>query len=176
MNLQALEPEVRRELQVRLAVADHEAVLRIDGVVTQVVGQQAGLRLAAVAAVGGRCGQKNSASKSMPCEAKRVRMKSCGSRNVGFRERVRAEPVLVAHEHEAVAGSLESQQRRNHARQQADLGEAVDLLVGRLLDQRAVAIDEQDACSTHGCSTAASSRWFCSGVPIEMRRQFASPG
>ncbi len=94
----------------------------------------------------------------------------------GFRERVRAEPVLVAHEHEAVAGTLEFEQRRNHARQQADLREAVDLFVDRLLHQRAVAIDEQDACSTHGCSTAASSRWFWSGVPIEMRRQFASPG
>ena len=81
--------------------------------------------------------------EQVPDEVLRLRERAPG-------ERGRAQPILVADEHQPVARSLQFEQRRNHARQQANLLQAVDLLIGRLLDERAVAIDEQDACAAHG--------------------------
>ena len=72
----------------------------------------------------------------------------------------RAEAVLVGDHHELEAALCAWRKRREHARHEADLLEAVDLLVGRLLDQRAVAIDEQHACvmRAHRKCSAAGGR------------------
>ena len=60
---------------------------------------------------------------------------------------VGAEPVLIRDHHEPVAAALQLRERREDAGHEAHFLEAVDLLVCGLLDQRAVAIDEQDWAS-----------------------------
>ena len=88
---------------------------------------------------------------------------------VGQREGGSAEAILVGDHDEFEAGVAQAQQRRDHAGHQPELGERVDLLVRRFLQQHAVAVEEDDA--RHG--RAASRRARSSGEPIEMRS--ASP-
>ena len=83
------------------------------------------------------------ASNSMPWEANSCEQEILHLLEALLRIALAAEPVLVADHHEAIAGALQLTQRREHAGQQAQLLEAIDLLVRRLLDQGAVAIDEQ---------------------------------
>ena len=58
-------------------------------------------------------------------------------------------------------------QRGEHAGHEADLLEGVHLFVGRLLDERAVAVDEQHLRLAQ--VRLRIRRSFCSGVPTEMR-------
>src|SRR3546814_8533808 len=60
------------------------------------------------------------------------------------REALRTQPVLVADDHELVAGIAQPQERRDHAGDEAQLVAGIDLVVGRLLDQGAVAVNEED--------------------------------
>ena len=78
-----------------------------------------------------------------------------------------AEAILVRDHRELEAGALRLAQGREHARHEADLLDGVDLFVGRLLDERAVAVDEQHAGLAH--ARLRIRRSFCSGVPTEMR-------
>ena len=57
----------------------------------------------------------------------------------------RAEPILVGDHDESESSLLQMQQRRHHARHQADLLQAVDLLVGRLFVQGSVPVQEHDS-------------------------------
>src|SRR5262249_29386526 len=93
----------------------------------------------------------------------------------------RPEPVLVAHHDERVARVTQRAQSRDHARHELEFLQAVDLLVGRLDDERTVAVDEEHALSTHAaapadCAIPCTSLSFCSGDPTEMRRLEPSPG
>ena len=94
---------------------------------------------------------------------------------VGGREAVGTEPVLVADHHEFEAGVAQLQQGGHHALDQAELGVAVHLLVGRFLDQHAVAVDEEDAghAAASAAASAATTAAFSAGVPTLIRS--ASP-
>ena len=58
------------------------------------------------------------------------------------REALASQAVLIGDHDQTIAGALQSLQCREYAGQQADLVEPIDLLVGRLLDQRAIAVEE----------------------------------
>ncbi len=60
-----------------------------------------------------------------------------------------SQSVLIGDHDEGEARRLELEQRRNDAGHEADLLQAVDLLVRRLFVQGAVAIQEQYASSAH---------------------------
>ena len=85
----------------------------------------------------------------------------------------RTEPVLIRHDDEPESAALQLAQRGKHTRHEAQLFERIDLLIGGLLDERAVAIDEDDARAAH--RSASSSRSFCSGVPTVILSARASP-
>src|SRR5690606_380116 len=92
-----------------------------------------------------------------------------------------AEAVLIADHHQPVAGVAQPQQRRQHAGHEAQLVEAVDLEVRRLLNQGAVAVDEEDRAgrahaATSAPASAASTRRFCPGVPTVTRSASSRPG
>src|SRR5687768_12727547 len=105
-----------------------------------------------------------------------------------LRETGGAQAVLIADHQQGIAGLLQFQQCRDHVRHQAQLLQAVDLVVGWLFDERTVAIDEQYTSgytsglglSVHAACPLASAmprtrRAFCSGVPIDTRRQLPRP-
>jgi hypothetical protein len=58
-DAQAADAQLLREFQVGIAIADHGAALAIDRLRSQVLGDQAGARLAARIARASRCGQMN---------------------------------------------------------------------------------------------------------------------
>src|SRR5690606_16890258 len=93
-----------------------------------------------------------------------------------------AEPVLVGHDHEAVAGIAQLQQRGDHAGHEAKLVVGVDLEVLGLLDEGAVAVDEEDggaharASARQAVDRTSSTRAFCAGVPTVMRSASPSCG
>lgn len=88
-----------------------------------------------------------------------------------------AQPILVRHHDELVAGVADLQQRRNHALDQAEFFVAVDLEVFGFLDQHAIAVDEQDTAHAQASCRRAASNWsFSAGVPILMRSASPSPG
>src|SRR5690606_2246864 len=109
---------------------------------------------------------------------------------------VAAQPILVGDDHELEARITQLQQRGDHAGEEAQLVVGVDLEIVRLLDQGAVAIDEEDfrghqAAPADAVATPSPSRWaggasraettdstrsFCSGVPMVMRSASPSPG
>ena len=89
----------------------------------------------------------------MPWLSKTCSISACGPSKARLRKRVGAEAVLVADHHELETGVAQPQQRGITPGDEAQLVVAVDLVVGRLLDQRAVAIDEQDR-RAYGASRA----------------------
>jgi len=66
------------------------------------------------------------------------------------------------------AAAFELSQGGEHPRHESNLVQGVNLVVGWLLDERAVTVDEQDARAHR---SAASRRLFCSGEPTVIRRQ-----
>jgi hypothetical protein len=59
-----------------------------------------------------------------------------------LRKTVCTQAVLVGDHHQLVTGRDDALQGSHHARQQRQLLEAVDLLVGGLFDQAAIPVDE----------------------------------
>ncbi len=151
---QAPHAEVRGELQVGVAIADHGARCEVDACVRAGPG-----RPAPSSACGSRshprgdAGRRTPRRSRCPGDAKSVQHEAPAARRNALREAGGAEAVLVGDHHEAVARLRSSSSAGDHARHEAHLRERVDLLVGRLLDQRAVAVDEQHAASLHA-STA----------------------
>ncbi len=97
----------------------------------------------------GMCGQMNSASKSMPCEANSVEHEVLRLAESALRERRRAEAVLVGDHHQPVAGARSSAARRTRPAAKRILSSLSTCSSARLLDQRAVTVDEQDAVAVH---------------------------
>src|SRR5688572_17907464 len=97
-----------------------------------------------------------------------------------FGETVRAAPVLVADHDKGVSGVAQFEQCGNHLGHQPQFLQAVDLEIGGFFDQRAVAVDEQyslaHAAAPAAVATPRINLSFCSGVPTEMRTQFANAG
>ena len=144
---QALNAEIGGEFQVRFAVADHEAVRLIDVMAPQKCPTMPsfGLRQAQFSRL--KCGQRNTASNSIPCELNRSKIKRCARSKDLARKVARPQSVLIRDHDKGEAGAFQFQQRRDDAGHQADLRQTVYLLVGHLFVQRAVAVEEQDAAS-----------------------------
>src|SRR5690606_941297 len=106
-----------------------------------------------------------------------------------------AQPVLVADDHELEAGVAPPQHGRDHAPHEAQTPVGVDLEIGGFLHQGAVATGEQDpgghqrppppaaspipggtAVDGRRADSTDSTRAFCSGVPMVMRRASPSEG
>src|ERR1700758_4981502 len=68
-------------------------------------------------------------------------MRLCKS---GERELRPPESVLICHHHQPKAPGSKLVERAEDPRHESHLGEAIDLIVMRLFNQRAVAVDEQD--------------------------------
>ena len=80
----AVDAEIARQLQIGVAITDDVTVRAIDRMLAQIVVEQTrssacGSRSCPLA----KCGQMNSASNGMPCEASSWRRNSCGSRKCG---------------------------------------------------------------------------------------------
>ena len=165
---------------VGFAVADHRRARPVDGAVLQVVHHQAdpGLRVGSVSAEA----LSISTSRKRCPGSRTLQHQLLRSVEGGLRIRLGAQAVLVADHHELVAGIAQAQQRRNHAVDEAELFVGIDLEIGGLRDQRAVAVDEQDRAS---CDTLMPRRQraaprarasFCAGVPMLMRSASSSSG
>ena len=170
------EPQVRSELQVRVAIADHVSAYDRSSAPpgNHAVTPIRGLRQSQPSAAW--CGQKNSASKRIPWDSSSARRKSCGLAKAGSGNDGVPSPSWLLTSTKPKPASRSSMRAGYHARHQLELRQAVDLLVVGFLDQCAVAVDEQDALAVHASSSAASSRSFCSGVPTVSRRQPGSRG
>ena len=135
----------------------------------------AGLRQAQCAS--GRCGQTKLPTKRMPCDANSASRFCVGALERRARIVGAAEPGLVRHDHELVAGRLEPQQRRNHAGDER-------LLDGRrrgsCAPRRACRRDRRTAPYAwrlrSAPDTACSSRSLSAGRPTVMRTQSSSSG
>src|ERR1700722_2402450 len=79
-----------------------------------------------------------------------------------------AQAILVGHHDEPESAPLQLVEGRKNTGQKTNLLHRIDLLVVRLLDQCAVAINEQGWNGGRHCQ-ASRSRLFCSGVPTLMR-------
>ncbi len=140
---QSLDAEPRRELEVGRAIADDPAACAVDRLARDVAVDQPRRGLAAVAAVLGAVRAEQDVVEGDALRLEHLQQQPLRTLEARRREGLGAEPVLVRHHHEPVAGVAQAQQRGNDARQEAQLLEGVDLLVGRLLDQGAVAVDEE---------------------------------
>src|SRR6185436_5247777 len=88
---------------------------------------------------------------------------------------LRAESVLVADHDEAEAGVAKLDQCRDRAVHEAEFFDRIDLMVGGLDDQRAVAVEEGDLIHPSASRKDASARRFSIGVPTETRMQPVKP-
>ena len=127
-----------------------------------------GLRVGALSA--GRLLSISTSRKTMPWLSNTCIISSCGPSKSACGKARRAEAILVGDHDELVAGIAQPQQRRDHAFDEAQLGVGVDLEVVRLLDQRAVAIDEQDRAQARSCSLPRSDRSAASTRRVLLRR------
>src|SRR5690606_19539737 len=93
------------------------------------------------------------------------------------REAVRAQAILVGDDDELETLVAQLQHRRNHARHEAQSFVGIDLETGGLFDQRAIAINKQNA--SHAVASllfdsAAITASFSSGDPMLMRNASCS--
>ena len=176
-HAEAAYAEVRGKLQVGLAIADHRRGGTAPAVVGQVMTQHADARLARVEALVRKAAVDQHLMETDALRSEDAQQQVVRATEIGLGKTVGAQAILVAHHHQFMAGCDEPLQRGDHARQQRELFVAVDLLVGRLLDQATVAIEEKDLAGSHARprseASTANTRSFSSGVPMVMRS--ASP-
>src|SRR5690606_24423681 len=195
-QLEAADAEVAGELEIGLAVADHGRAVEVDAAVAQVVLDQPQGRLARGRVVGRPAAVHQHLAERDALAFEDLQHQVVGAVETCARIAVGAQPVLVADDHELEAGVAQLQHRRDHAPDEAELVIGVDLEVFRLLDQGAVAVDEEDPGGHQGHPSAAagaapiptvpalpgegrkadSTRSFCSGVPMVMRSASPRPG
>ena len=117
-----------------------------------------------------KCGQMNTASKLMPCELKRCSTNSLHQLEVRSGKALAAEAVLIGDHHQPVARGRERLQRREH------VGHAAAPCRGDRPARRLASSISVPSRSTNRIGSRdiahvrlASSRSFCSGLPILMR-------
>ena len=156
-HAEAAHTEVRGKLQVGLAITRHGRCRAAPAVVGKVVPQHADARLARVLALVREAAVDQHFAKADALRGEDAQQQFVRPGEMRFRETVGAQSILVCHHHQLVASHNETLQRGDHARQQRQLFIAVDLLVGRLLDQAAVTIDEEDLAAHVRLHEATSS-------------------
>jgi len=131
--------EIARQLEVGVAIADHNAGLSIDGVAGEKLVHEPGLRFAAAAAVARPVWADEDLEELDALRGEQLHDEVLYRAEICVGKARRTQSVLVADHHEFVAGRLKAVQGRHHAWHQRDFVEAVDLLILRFEDQRAVA-------------------------------------
>ena len=140
----ATDAHVLGKLQICLSVANHEGVGKVDTTRGEVLLHQPEVRLAAAATVGGEVGADQHLLPVHPLGFKEVHHQILRGLEVLQRQAGGAQPILIGHHHQHVPGGLQLAQNRDHHGFEAQLGEAVHLLVGhRLFYQSAVTVDKQ---------------------------------
>ena len=180
-ELEAAHAEVAREFNIGVAVADHRARGEIQVPRAQIIEQHADAGLAGRRIVGRAVFVEVHRHEADALRGEHLLHQALRRLEGLARKARRAESVLVADDHELEAGVAQLQQRGNHAIDQRELLQRIDLLVRRLGDQGAVAVEEQDAAlGAHAASrraaSAASTASFSAAVPIDTRRHSARPG
>ena len=182
-QLEGADAQVGGELVVGGAVADHRRALPVHRAVVHVGQGQADGRLAGGAVLVREAAIDQDLAEHDALAFEQLHHQLVRAVEAGLRIGVGAQAVLVGHHHELPAGVAQPQQGRHYPAHEAQFFVGIDLEVLRLLDQGAIAIDEQDRPvdgSIHAAasfaSSAASTRWFCSGVPMLMRRASPSCG
>src|SRR5690606_8381660 len=194
-QLEAADAQVGGELQVGLAVANHGRGVEVDAAVAQVVLHQAEPGLARGRVVGGPAAVDQDLAEHDALALEYLQHEVVGAVETLAWIGLAAQPVLVADDPELEAGVAQLQHGRDHAAHEAQLLVGVDLEIRGFLDQGAVAIDEQDpgghqrppppaaspipggtAVDGRRADSTDSTRAFCSGVPMVMRRASPSAG
>ena len=140
----AANAHVLGKLQIGLAIANHEGVGKVDATRGEILLHQPEVGLAAAAAVSGEVRADQHLLPVHPLGFKEMHHQVVRGLEVLQRQAGGAQSILVGHHHQHVTGSLQLAQYWYHHGLEAQLGEAVHLLVGhRLLDQGAVAVDKQ---------------------------------
>jgi hypothetical protein len=148
--------QVSCELQVRIPIADHHARSAIDTL--HVLIDEPGGGLAARAAIGFEVRAHEDGVELDALRAECVEDEVMRDIEGLLRKALRAEAVLVGDHHQPEATAFELIHGGEHAGHEADLVGGIDLLVVRLLDERAIAVDEQDLRAAH--RSAPSRRSF----------------
>ncbi|MNS74774.1 hypothetical protein D3C72_1082580 [compost metagenome] len=140
----AADAHVLGKLQIGLSVANDEGVGKVDAAGREVLLHQSEVGLAAAATVGGEVGADQHLLPAHPLGFKEVHHQILRGLEVLQRQAGGTQPILVGHHHQHVTGGLQLAQHRDHHGLEAQLGEAVHLLVGhRLFYQGAVTVDKQ---------------------------------
>src|SRR5258706_5987830 len=165
------------ELQITVAISDHRAARDIDSVIAQPVAQQARLRLAAIAGVRDLVRTDENRLEADALGGKGSQNEFLAALEVSAGKGCGAEAILVAHHDKAVPRIPQRSQCDKNSRQEADLLQCINLLVGGLFHERAVAIDKEcrrGIVRRDAHDRLASNRSFCSGVPTLIRRDWPS--
>ena len=173
-ELEAADAEVVGELQVGLTVADHRGVVKVDAAVAQVVLHQAEAWLARRRIVGGPAAVDQHLAEHDALALEHLQHEIVGTVEARARICLAAEAVLVADDHEFEPGIAQLQQRRDHAADETQLVVGVDLEVGRLLDQGAVAVDEEDFRGHQARTPAGTAAASIAGAGVGDGRRAAS--
>src|ERR1700679_1714017 len=126
--------------------------------ILQVFLDQAQLRLAATAGFVQEVRADEHGLEVDTLRGEQVESEPAGAIEGVLRQRRRAQPVLVRDHHQSKSCSLQGEEGGDDVGQQTDFLEPVHALIGRLLDERAVAIDEQDAPGRAGPGCAGPRR------------------
>ncbi len=140
-ELEALDAEVARELDVRVAVSDHRRALAIERRGVDEVAHEPDRRLAARAVGFGQVRAREIADEADPLRREQREQGLIGALERGARIVGPAQARLIRDDHELVAGGLQPQQGGNHARDERLLARVRETLA--LRDERAAAIHEQ---------------------------------
>ncbi len=122
-HAQAAHAEIRRELEIRVPVADHDARSEVHLLLAHPCVDEAGAQLAACAVVATQV--RTDEHRLEPDALAREGVDDEAVRGIERRARKgrRAEPVLVGHHREAVAAVAQGRERSEHTRHEADLFE-----------------------------------------------------
>src|ERR1700677_1671507 len=173
---QSRDTEFVGELEVGVAVADHEAACGVEGMNSNVFLDHAELRLAAPAVLMLVVRTHEYGVEVDSLAGEQVEHEPMRLFEVLGRQTRRAEPILVGHHDELQARPPKLDQRGYHPGHQFDLVEPVHFLVRRLLDQCAVAIHEHDSLSTHAASRLDINASFWARVPTVILNESGSAG
>src|SRR4249919_605885 len=172
--------EVCRELHIGFAIADHRARIEIDIAVTQMVHDHADAGFAVRRVVGGKVFVDADFAKGDSLRSQHLQQQLVRADELLARKARGTQTVLIADHHKLETRIAQFQQGRDDAFDEAELLEAVDLEIRGLLDQYAIAINEQDfphaTLPIVFAPRALIKASFSSGLPIDMRSASASAG
>ncbi len=163
---------IAREFEIGQAIADHRRARAIPTRIGEVIEHEPDLRLARVALLPREMAVDADGLEADALAGKDLQHEIVRRPEIGFWKTVRPEAILVGDHHQRIARIDDAPQCRNYIRQEFELGDCIDLLIGRFFDEAAVAVDEEDLAAH---SIASRNRAFSSGVPMLTRRQFANP-